>query len=67
MQLQIIIKNQEAELKQKEKTNHGTNPPTAETIQQLSAVIEQKDQELEVGLLYSLIILLLVTTTDLFY
>lgn len=48
MQLQIVIKNQEAELQQKEKANHGTDSPTAETIQQLSTVIEQKDQELEV-------------------
>lgn len=48
MQLQIIIKNQEAELKQREKANHGTDAPAAETIQQLSAVMEQKDQELEV-------------------
>lgn len=48
MQLQIIVKNQEAELKQREKANYGTDTPTAETIQHLSAVIEQKDQELEV-------------------
>lgn len=48
MQLQILVKNQEAELKQKEKANRGTDAPTAETIQQLSAVIEQKDQELKV-------------------
>lgn len=50
MQLQIIIKNQEAELKQREKGDRGTDAPTAETIQQLSAVIEQKDEELEVWL-----------------
>lgn len=47
-QLQIIIKNQEAELRQREKADQGTEAPTAETIQQLSAVIERKDQELEV-------------------
>lgn len=48
MQLQILIKNQEAELKQREKGEHEADAPAAETIQQLSAVIEQRDQELEV-------------------
>lgn len=49
MQLQIIIKNQEAELRQREKADHETDAPTAEMNQQLSSIIEEKDQELKVN------------------
>lgn len=48
MQLQILIKSQEAELRRREKGEHEADAPAAGTIQQLSAVIAQRDQELEV-------------------
>lgn len=48
MQLQIIIKNQEAALSQRENADQNTDAATPERVKQLSDVIEKKDQELEV-------------------
>lgn len=48
MQLQIIIKNQEAALNQRQNADQNTDAATPERVKQLSDVIEKKDQELEV-------------------
>lgn len=49
MQLQIIIKNQEAALNQRQNADQNTDA-APERVKQLSDVIEKKDQELEVWL-----------------
>lgn len=50
MQLQIIIKNQEAALSQRQNADQNTDAAAPERVKQLSDVIEKKDQELEVWL-----------------